>query len=116
MNKFYAHLPLILLLGGYAAMEAMSLSTPAGDPTPAWSGLNELARGLTGIDVVKIWGASKGAEMLFTKRGRDNAVNAFNPKTGLKGTVQSLSSIFLGVHSPESAKGAAPGSAHSGSV
>ena len=95
------YLPLILLLGGCAAMEALGLSTPEGDPTPMAEAASDAIKSLTGVDILGLYITGKA---LLTKRGRDNVKNAFSPKSGLKGTAGSLAAILLGSHSPDSAK------------
>lgn len=94
-------LPLVLILGGCAALEALGLATPEGEPTDTASAISGLLGGLTGIDVLALW---KAGEALFTKRGRDNLKTMFSPKTGAKVTVQSVLALLAGTHTPEAAK------------
>lgn len=94
-------LPLVLLLGACAAMEALGLSTATGEPTETANALSGLVGGLTGIDVLALW---KTGEALLTKRGRDNLKNIVSPKVGAKSTVQSVLSILAGTHTPAEAK------------
>ena len=105
MRRIIPYLPLLLVVTGCATMEAMGLwDTGTGTPTPQGDALNSLVRGLTGLDVLDIWGGVKGVTTLGTKRGRDNLKAAFSPKAGLKGTAQALSAILLGTHTPEAAR------------
>jgi len=99
--KLIAVLPLILLLGGCAVMEALGLATPAGDPTPAAEAASGFFASLTGIDILAMW---KAGEAVMTQRGRDNLKNIVSPKTGAKSTGQSLLSLAIGVHTPADAK------------
>ncbi len=108
MKIFLGLVPFALMLGACSLMESMGLATPAGDPTPAGESLNELVKGMTGLDVVKLVGVVKGATVLGTDRGRQNLKDAFDPNSGLKGTMQALSAIFLGTHTSKTAASQKP--------
>jgi len=104
MKTVYALSPLILFLGGCAAMQWLGMADATGEPTAAGHAANELVRGLTGMDILKVWGATKGAEALFTKRGLENTANLMNPASSWKGTMWSLLALVAGTHTPAEAK------------
>lgn len=99
--RFVNCLPLLVILGACAAMEALGLSTADGQPTDTATALSGLVGGLTGIDVLALW---KAGEAVLTKRGRDNLKTVFSPKTGAKVTAQSIFALLAGTHTPEEAK------------
>lgn len=104
MKKLYPYLPLILFLGGCSAMQWLGMADATGEPTAAGHAANEVVRGLTGMDVLKVWGATKGAEALFTKRGLQNTANLLNPASSWPGTWKSLAALVGLFHTPAEAK------------
>jgi len=94
------YIPLVFLLGGCAAMEALGLSDAEGNPTDAAQNVSDVVEGLTGISAIGLW---KAGETLFTGRGRDNLKNVFKTDSGWKGAAGSISSILFGTHTPPEA-------------
>lgn len=98
--KIHRFVPLFVLVTGCAAMEAVGLSTADGQPTDVAKGLSGMIEKSTGISLLMLW---KAGEALLTKRGRDNLANVGNIKSGFISSIQSLLSILVGSHTPESA-------------
>jgi hypothetical protein len=95
---------LAVLLAGCGAMQAMGLADAMGEPTETAHAANAIVQGVTGVDILKVWGAVKGAEALFTKRGLENTANVFSPAASWKSTMWSLAALVVGAHTPAEAK------------
>jgi len=106
--KTYHILPLILLLGGCAAMmapvnavlEFVGLVSPEEGVTAAGEAVSGLIYTLTGVSFTRFYDA------FLTKRGLDNVKNVVGGKTGWKSTLWSLAAILVGTHTPSEAKAA----------
>jgi hypothetical protein len=110
MKRLIPYLPLVFLLSGCAWAESMGLwDTATGAPTPTGAGLNETLRQLTGFDYLKMYGVVKGVEAVGTKKGLQNLANLVSPASSWKGTGWSLLSLLGVAHTPDEAKGEAPG-------
>jgi len=87
------YLPLILLLGGCAAMQAIGLSTADGQPTEVAEGLNSFVEWTTGFSAIALW---KAGEAIFTGSGRRKLKHIIDDDQGMKDTAKAAASIVFG--------------------